>query len=654
MTMKKIKKLLIALLLLLPLAVTVFQMLPMTAAPNDPLFKTLDAREGLTSSQVNCILKDSRGYVWFGTPAGLYRFDGYTFRNFQSDSQDGSSLNDSYINSIQEMLDGNLLVETSSGYCIYHPQTETFERDMKQTFARMGIETIPSIVYIDRHKNLWGAIPNKGVVCYNQQQQLLYEFGYTNDAQGIPQGVVCSISECRDGAVIVYDDGKLVCCDVMHQQHTVWATEALPQLKNRRTKSLRAFADQMDNIWLYGQGTLYMYNKSATTWDTNIGPSLGLTGYGVDRNINGMAGDRSGNIWIGSDQLGLLKMDVNTHAVESVVPRNINTNPGEIDKISIQSVYVDDTNLLWVGTEKSGVAYCGQYIYRFGARHYGDITAITQDASGTIWYGTSDKGVIGFTGNLASMKVSCLATTQDGSLWVGSKRNGLTRIKDGTSKIYSLATDSSATLIDDHINALCTDKIGNLWIATNGGMQVYNPKMNTFSSYTRENGKLTTNNITSLFYNKHGKTNDLYVGTAEGLLILNLSTTDKVMLTGNKANTKSFTNNFITQVLQDSRGLIWVGTREGLNILNLENDSLNYLTEKQGLCNNNVCGIAEDKNHNIWVTTSSGVSRIVVQRNHEEGHRRWSAEQRVQSRCNHHPAERRRAVRRYLWRELGD
>ena len=597
----KIKKLLIGLMLALPMvAVTVLQRVTLNAAPGDFLFKTLDAREGLTSSQVNCILKDSRGYVWFGTPAGLYRFDGYTFRNFQSDSQDGSSLNDSYINSIQEMLDGNLLVETSSGYCIYHPQTETFERDMKQTFARMGIETIPSIVYIDRHKNLWGAIPNKGVVCYNQQQQLLYEFGYTNDAQGIPQGVVCSISECRDGAVIVYDDGKLVCCDVMHQQHTVWATEGLEQLKNRRTKSLRAFADQQDNIWLYGQGTLYMYNKSANMWDTNIGPSLGLTGYGVDRNINGMAGDRSGNIWIGSDQLGLLKMDVNTHEVNSVTPRNINMNPGEIDKISIQSVYVDDTDLLWVGTEKSGVAFCGQYIYRFGARHIGDVTAITQDASGNIWYGTSDKGVIGYEGNLASMKVSCLATTQDGSLWIGSKRNGLTRIKDGVSKIYSLATDSSATLIDDHINALCTDKIGNLWIATNGGMQVYNPKMNTFSSYTRENGKLSTNNITCLFYNKNGKSNDLYVGTAEGLLILNLSTTDKTMLTGNKSNLKSFTNNYITQVMQDSRGLIWIGTREGLNILNLENDSLNYLTEKQGLSNNNVCGIAEDKNHNIW------------------------------------------------------
>ena len=606
--MRTIKKLLIAMLVALPLAVVA-----------EHLFKTLDARDGLTSSQVNCILKDTRGYIWIGTPAGLYRFDGYTFRNFQSDSQDGSSLSDSYINSIQETLDGNLLIETSSGYCVYHPQTETFERDMKQYFARMGIETIPSVVYIDRHKNLWGAIPNKGVVAYNQQQQLLFEFGYTNDAMGVPQGVVCSISECKDGAVIVYDDGRMVCCDVMHQQHTVWATTEAPMQKRKRNKSLKAFADQMDNIWLYGQGTLLMYNKSADAWDTSTGERLGMTGIGVDRNINGMAGDRSGNIWIGSDQLGLLKMNVNTHETEEVQPRNINDHQWIKESVSIQSVYVDDTGLIWVGTEKSGVAYSGQYIYRFGSNHNGDITAMAQDANGTIWYGTSDKGVIGYEGPLASKKVSAMATTPDGSIWIGSKRNGLTRVKGGNAIIYSLAKDSTATLIDDHVNALCTDKIGNLWIATNGGLQVYNPKMNTFSSYTRENGKLNTNNITSLYYNKNAKNNNLYIGTAEGLVILNLSTTEKTVLTGNVANIKSFTNNFITQILQDSRGLIWIGTREGLNILNLENDALDYLTEKQGLCNNNICGIAEDKNHNIWVTTSSGVSRIVIQRNHEDG-----------------------------------
>jgi len=111
----------------------------------------------------------------------------------------------------------------------------------------------------------------------------------------------------------------------------------------------------------------------------------------------------------------------------------------------------------------------------------------------------------------------------------------------------------------------------------------------------------------------------LMIGTAEGLVILNLSNREKTVLTGNTTNLEAFTNNYITQVYEDSRGLIWIGTREGINILNLDNDELSYITEKDGLCNNSICGIAEDKNHSIWVTTSNGISRVVVQRNHEDG-----------------------------------
>ena len=603
--MKGIKKILLALALLIPLA-----------AAGIYLFKTLDARNGLTSSQVNCILKDSRGYVWFGTPAGLYRYDGYVFKNYQCDSQDGSSLPDSYIKSIQEALDGSLWVETSSGYCIYHPQTETFERDMKQVLGRMGIEGMPNIIYIDRHKNLWAAIPNKGVVAYNMQQQLLFEFPYSDNIRGIPQGTISSISECRDGAIIVYDDGQLVCCDIMHQQHTVWATAEISNQHIRKTKSLRAFTDQKENIWLYGQGTLFIYNKNTNTWNTTFGDQLGLSGGGVDRAVNGIVGDRNGNIWIGTDRHGLLRTDVNMSQMESVQPRNMNESQQTTDIIGIQSLYVDDTDLLWVGTEKSGIAFSGRNIYKFDSDLMGDITAMAEDANGRMWYGTSDKGVIGYEGTLASLKTTAIATTPDGSLWVGSKQNGLTRIQGSGTTIYSVARDSMRTLIDDHINSLCADRSGNLWIATNGGLQVFSPKMNTFSSYTRENGKLNTNNVTSLFY---GQDNKMLVGTAEGLILLNLSTTERTVLTGNTTNLKTFTNNYITQVMQDSRGLIWVGTREGVNILNLENDSLNYLTERDGLTNNCICGLAEDKAHNVWISTSNGVTRVVAQRNHESG-----------------------------------
>ena len=603
--MKGLKRVLLLVMLALPLA-----------AAGIYLFKTLDSRNGLISSQINCVLKDQRGYMWFGTPAGLYRFDGYTFKNFQSNSQDGSSLPDSYIISIQEMLDGNLMIETSAGFCVYHPQTESFERDMKQLYSQMGIEGKPNVVYFDRHKNFWASIPNKGVVAYNMQQQTSYEFGYTNDSHGIPQGNICSISECRDGAVIVYEDGRLVCCDIMRQQHTVWQTDFIAQQHLRQSKSLKAFADQMDNIWLYGQGTLMVYNKNANTWNTTIGDQLGLSSISVDHSVNGMAADRSGNIWIGTDRAGLIRTNVNNYEMEPVQPRDINDNRQMDENIAIQSVYVDDTDLLWVGTEKSGVAYYGNNIYKFSSLLNGDITAIAQGNDSTIWYGTGTHGVIGYDGPLASSKVSCMATTTDGSLWVGSKQNGLTRIKNGVSTFYSASRDSTRTLIDDHINALCGDKSGNLWIATNGGLQVYNPKMESFSSYTRENGMLNTNTITALYY---GKNNNMLIGTSEGLVILNLSTREKMVLTGNTTNLATFTNNYITQIFEDSRGLLWVGTREGVNILNMENDELNYLTEKDGLCNNSICGIAEDNRHNIWISTSNGISRVVIQRDYEDG-----------------------------------
>ena len=604
--MNRLKHILLTLMILLPLTAGAIY-----------LFKTLDARNGLTISQINCVMKDSRGFVWLGTPSGLYRYDGYHFRNFQSNAHDGSSLPDSYIISIQESMEGTLWIQTASGICIYHPQTESFERDMKQVYSKMGIEgDSPTIVYIDKQKNFWAVVPSKGLMAYNMQQQQHYEFAFTEGVIGIPQGEICSLSECKDGVLAVYTDGRIVCCDIMHQQHTVWQTDYIAEHQLRNSKTLKAFADQKDNIWLYGQGTLMVYFKATNTWNTTIGDQLGMTGISADRSVNGMAGDRKGNIWIGTDRSGLVRFSVNTHEMETVQPYSANTLQPQHDIISIQSVYVDDTDLLWVGTEKSGLAYYGDNIYKFQSDLIGDVTAMAQMPDGTVRYGTGDKGIIGYEGQLASQKVTCMTTTPDGSLWVGSKQNGLTRIKDGASTIYSTTNNAEKTLIDDHINALTVDKAGNLWIATNGGLQVYNPRMNTFSSYTRENKMLNTNNITCLYY---GTDNKLLIGTGEGLMLLNLSNREKTVLTGNATNLQTFTNNYITQVFEDSRGLLWIGTREGLNILNLVNDDLTQITEADGLCNNSVCGIAEDKSHCIWVTTSNGISRIVVQRNHEDG-----------------------------------
>lgn len=590
-------------MLLLPLAVAAIYM-----------FKTPGARGGLVSSQINCILKDSRGYVWMGTPAGLYRYDGYVFRSFQSNSQDGSSLPDSYIEEVQEAMDGTLWVRTATGFSIYHPQTETFENDLRQAYAKMGLPSKPTVIHIDRNKNFWAFVPGRGVFVFDMQKQLGYEYGYTDDKRGIPQGNVCSIGECRDGAVAVYDDGSLVCMDIRKGQKVVWRDRQLADKHMRRTSTLRIYADRYGRIWLYGQGTLMAFDPKRRVWDGSTGNQLGMTGQTADRAINGMAGDKDGNIWLATEGGGLIRMDAASRKMERVLLSSASDDGTRTSMQSIKSVYVDDTDLLWVGTEKSGVAFSGKHIYKFGAKPCGDVTAMAQDASGRLWVGTSQNGLLDYDGPLASRKVSALCATSDGSLWVGSPRNGLTRIVGGVPYYYSVAKDSLATIVNDNINAMCTDKGGNLWIATDGGMQMYNIRMNSFASYTKENGKLPANTVTSVAY---GQGNTILAGTSEGLVQLNLSSGETTVYNGNSTNIEKFTTTYITQVYEDSRGLVWVGTREGVNILDRTADHVETLTTKNGLAGNCICAICEDAHHNVWLSTTNGLTRVVVGRNHQ-------------------------------------
>ena len=62
----------------------------------DVKFRRLDTADGLSNSQVNCIFRDSRGFIWVGTAYGLNRYDGYRFKTFYSNRLDSTSMRDNY------------------------------------------------------------------------------------------------------------------------------------------------------------------------------------------------------------------------------------------------------------------------------------------------------------------------------------------------------------------------------------------------------------------------------------------------------------------------------------------------------------------------------------------------------------------------------
>ena len=75
-------------------ALLLFVLLPlsMQAVIPDIKFQRLDTRDGLSNSQVNCVYRDTRGIMWFGTAYGLNRYDGYRFKTFFSNKRDTTSM----------------------------------------------------------------------------------------------------------------------------------------------------------------------------------------------------------------------------------------------------------------------------------------------------------------------------------------------------------------------------------------------------------------------------------------------------------------------------------------------------------------------------------------------------------------------------------
>ena len=80
----------------------------------DMKFKRLDTRDGLSNYQVNDILRDSRGFVWFATSFGLSRYDGYRCHNYYSYEHDTLTLRNNQVNRVMEAFDGKLWLDHAS------------------------------------------------------------------------------------------------------------------------------------------------------------------------------------------------------------------------------------------------------------------------------------------------------------------------------------------------------------------------------------------------------------------------------------------------------------------------------------------------------------------------------------------------------------
>jgi len=116
--------------------------------PGNLKFEKFNSERGFYQNTVNAITTDKNGYVWFATPNGLVKYDGYSFNYYYHDHEDPNSIMSNEISCLYNGSDGNLWIGTRNGVCLYLPDKEKFVTIQRTAF-------ISDLIKEDPKKRIW-------------------------------------------------------------------------------------------------------------------------------------------------------------------------------------------------------------------------------------------------------------------------------------------------------------------------------------------------------------------------------------------------------------------------------------------------------------------------------------------------------------------
>lgn len=577
------------------------------AQPTDVRFQQLTYADGLSDHKVNCILKSRDGYLWIGTPLGLNRFDGLRVHSFYNRQGNASSLPDNTILSLVEDAEGMLWVETPAGFCIFDPVNDRVERNTATWLAQRGMKGKALRIASDSKRNLW--------VITDQYCLYYYDFS-SHKAVSVScnKSLLAHISFLfpKDYRCLLTTANGSVAFADLQQRRIVSVDNSIAAQCGKSYPGFSSFLDSRGGIWLWSPIGAWHYDNSLHVWSRIQGIV-----------VRDVAEDLNHRILIATDHDGLAIADLSGKIITHIL-----NNPSDgrsLPDNTLQSIYVDDLGVVWVGMYRMGLAYFYHGQTRFPLLPWGDVCTMTQTSDDNVWIGTNDSGLgrCSLTGGitmfgkqqsgLGSNVVVSSLTAHDGSLWFGSFQGGLLRLKDGHYTVYRQANSS---LGSDDVWALAELPDGQIAIGTLGaGLQLLNPVKGRFTTINTRNSNLTSDYIVSISLLNDGR---LVLGHSQGFSILNIRTRKAINIGSQPVGGVRLASLSVTQVFVGSRGLIWIATGSGLNVYDLKTGRLYAVSLSGKREHAEVCAVTEDQHGVVWCTTGNELKSIQC-RSHGDG-----------------------------------
>lgn len=216
---------------------------------------------------------------------------------------------------------------------------------------------------------------------------------------------------------------------------------------------------------------------------------------------------------------------------------------------------------------------------------------------------------------LSQSVVNDILQDSQGFLWIGTD-DGLNRYDGYDFKIYKPEPNNLYSISDRTITSIVEDKDGFLWIGTRaGGLNRYDPINGKFTHYFHDKTdqkSIASNQISALALDENG----LWIGTNRGLNYLDFESNTLTYYDDASSSSIKLSNNFVTEILKDSTGLLWIGTvNGGLNVFDEKQNTVTVFkydkNDNKSLSHNRVLSLAEGKDGEIWIGTGNGLNRFI-------------------------------------------
>ena len=550
--------------------------------------KTYTTTDGLARNEINRIVRDSRGFLWFCTREGLSRFDGYRFTSYRT--EDG--LPNRNVTDLLETRDGIYWIAMAGGVCRFNPTAYS----SAQSFPRAGLSPTSEPRFVAYRPN--------------------------RDAKS--QSVNAMIED-RAGNIWCGTESGLYKLEQVEGQWTFHFVDiGLPTI-NYDDAAIRALLeDRRGQLWIgagsglyrrFTDGRVERYTKQDLPYN----------------DVTTLLEDKEGQLWAGTT-LGLWRVIFNAVSNQPVIARVYTVKDGLLnDRVTSLSQSSDGN--LWIGGFGlslfiSATGKLQSYTVEQGLST-NNINALAEDSDGNLWIGSSSGAMkmarnglttYGEADGLGAPQIGAIFEGRAGQLYALTTTNRRP-IKPAINRFDGKRFTAAIPNLPDDVppswgwyQITFQDSAGEWWVPTIKGLFRY-PKVSDVKQlararpravYTLKDG-LSANEIFRLFEDSRGDIWISALGDVESVLTRWERATGTFHRYWHADNIPLAAP---TAFCEDASGNLWIGYYTG-GLTRYASGRFTVMTASDGLAEDLIRALYLDRSNRLWVATGqSGLIRV--------------------------------------------